>query len=163
MPKDVITITDSDSNEDDLIDASNKNTDLLRYLHDDKSVPVFSSTTHFSYSEAVEIILSRNKERVCCRHPVLVEENVSFLVDINQLSHVDDIKADDCGHWIHNGRKTTKVAVWTSKGAITKVVSINKNFKNPPDENSKLFMLVRVYYVHDPHSDFKRTYYYLYG
>lgn len=160
MPKDVITITDSDSSEDDLIDASNKNTDFLRYLHDYKSVPVFSSTTHFSYSEAVEIILSRNKERVCCRHPVLVEENASFL---NQLSHVDDSKADDCGHWIHNRRKTTKVAVWTSKGAITKVVSINKNSKSPPDENSKLFMLVRVYYVHNPHSDFKRTYYYLYG
>ena len=98
MRKDVITITDSDSNEDDVIDASNKNTELVRYLHGDKSVPEFSSTTHFTYSEAVEIILSRNKERVYCRHPVLVEENASFLIDINQLSHVDDIKADDCGH-----------------------------------------------------------------
>ena len=57
----------------------------------------------------------------------MVEENASFLIDISQLSHVDDIKADDCGHWIHNGRKTTKVAVWISKGAITKVVSTNKN------------------------------------
>ena len=121
MPKDVITITDSDSSEDDVTDGStdgsNDNTELLRYLHGDKAVPIFSSTTHFTYSEAVKIILSRNKERFCCRHPVLVEENASFLVDLNQLGHIDDIKSDDCGHWIHNGRKTTKVAVWISKGS----------------------------------------------
>ena len=80
-----------------------------------------------------------------------------------QLGHVDDIKSDGCGHWIHNGRKTTKFAVWISKGSITKVVSTSKNLKDSPDENSKLFTLVRIYYVHDPHSDFKRTYYYLYG
>ena len=163
MPKDVITITDSDSSDDDVTDGSNDNTGVMRYLHGDKAVPIFSSTTHFTYSEAVKIILSRNKEQVCCRHPVLVEENASFLVDLNQLGHVDDIKSDDCGHWVHNGRKTTKVAVWISKGSITKVASTSKNSKNSPDENSKLFTLVRIYYVHDPHSDFKRTYYYLYG
>ena len=33
----------------------------------------------------------------------------------------------------------------------------------PPDENYRLYTLVRVYYVHDPHRDFKKTYYYLFG
>jgi len=32
--------------------------------------------------------------------------------DLSQLAHVDDIKSDYCGHWIHNGKKMTTVAVW---------------------------------------------------
>ena len=67
-----------------------------------------------------------------------------------------DIKADDCGHWIHNGKKTTKIAVWKHGNVISKVVSTKAS--NPPDENSQLYTLVRVYYVNDPHGNFKRMY-----
>lgn len=70
----------------------------------------------------------------------MVEENASFLVDLNQLDHVDDIKADDCGHWIHNGRKTTKVAVWISKGTVTKVVATIKI--------SKVHQMKTANYIH---------------
>ena len=63
------------------------------------------------------------------------------------------------GHWVHNGMKTTKVAVRKQGIQITKVVSVKTS--SPPDENSQLHTLVRVYYVHDPHEDFKRTYNYL--
>lgn len=132
------------------------------YLHGDKSVPIFSRRTHYNYSEAIEILLSKHKDRVCVKHPIAVEENASFLVDLDKLDHVDDIKSDDCGHWKHNGRKTIKVAVWSTKSKIS-VVSTSKKAKSPPDENSRLYTLSRVYYVNDPHDDFKRTYYYLYG
>lgn len=156
--EDIIIIDDSVSDSDDSIK------DEVCFLHGDKSVPIFSSRTHYNYSEAVEILLSReHKERVCTKHPIAVEENASFLVDLDKLAHVDDIKSDDCGHWKHNGRKTMKVAVWNNKSKITKVVSTSKTIHSPPDENSKLYTLSRVYYVNDPHSDFKRTYYYLYG
>jgi len=90
-----------------------------------------------------------------------VQDNSSFVVDLSQLAHVDDIKSDDCGHWIHNGKKTTAVAVWKQGSHVTKVVSVKTT--TPPDENCRLYTLVRVYYVHDPHRDFKKTYYYLFG
>lgn len=126
-------------------------------------MPIYSSSTHYSYTEAVKIILHSPLDKVCSKHPVRVECNATFLVDLSKLDHADDIKADDCGHWIHNGRKTTKVVVWKSNEVVTRVVSTAKDRKSPPDENSEIYSLIRVYYNHDPHSDFKRTYYYLYG
>ena len=131
--EDIIIIKDTDSD-----DSSHE--DELCYLHGEKSVPIFLSRTHYNYSKAIEILLSECRERVCT---IVVEENVSFLVDIDKLAHVDDIKSNDCGHWI----RTMKVTVWSNKNKITKVVSTSKKATSPPDENSKLYMLSRVYYV----------------
>ena len=135
----------------------------ISYLHGDVGVPIYSSTTHYSYSDAVKILQHCPENKICSKHPVRVERNATFVIDLAKLDHADDIKADDCGHWIHNGRKTTKVVGWKKNGVITRVASTSKGRKVPPDENSELYTLVRVYYTHDPHSDFKRTYYYLYG
>lgn len=151
----MIIIEDSDE------EPSDTSPDSMCYLRGEKEVPVYSTTTHFSYSEAVNMLLVANQDKICTRHPTMVEDNSSFVVDLSKLAHADDIKADDCGHWIHNGKKTTKVAVWKHRNEISKVVSTKSS--SPPDENSQLYTLVRVYYVNDPHGDFKRVYYYLFG
>ena len=135
----------------------------VSYLNEDHATPLYSNSTHYAYSEAVKIILECPEDKLCSKHPVLVEQNAAFVVNLGQLDHADDIKADDCGHWIHNGRKSTKITLWKRNGVVTTVLSTSKCRKSPPDENSELYTLVRVYYTHDPHSDFKRTYYYLYG
>lgn len=122
---------------------------------------MYSSTTHYSYSEAVNILLATENDKICTKHPTLVEDKLSFVIDLSKLAHIDDIKSDDCGHWVHNGKKTTNVAVWKQGIRITKVVSVKTS--SPPDEKSQLYTLVRVYYVHDPHEDFKTAYYYLFG
>jgi len=82
------------------------------YLHEDKHVPIFSHKKQFTYSEAVQILLSPCQDRVCTKQPIAVEQNASFLVDLNKLEDIDDIKSDNCGHWIHKGTKTTKTAAW---------------------------------------------------
>ena len=90
-----------------------------------------------------------------------MEDNSAFVVNLTKLDHVDDIKFDDCGHWIYNGRKTINVVVWKQNHKVMKVVSVNN--ARTPDENSEICNLVRVYYVNNPHADFKRTYHYLFG
>lgn len=77
------------------------------YLHGDKSFTIFSRRTHYNHSEAIEILLSKHKDRVCVKHPIAVEENASFLVDLDKLDHVDDIKSDDCGHWEKNNKSSS--------------------------------------------------------
>lgn len=134
-----------------------------KFLHEDREVPIFSSATHYSYKEAVNIMLNPSMNKICSKHPLRVECNATFLVDLSKLDHADDMKADDCGHWIHNGRKTTKLVVWKNGSSITRVSSTTKSRKSPPDENSEIYSLIRIYYNHDPYSDFKRTFYYLYG
>jgi len=81
--------------------------------------------------------------------------------DFSQLAHVDDIKSDYCGHWIRYGKKMTTVAVWKQGSHVTKLASVKTI--NSPDENCKLYTLLRVYFVHNPHQDFKRNCYYLFG
>ena len=100
---------------------------------------------------------------MCSKHPVLFEQNANFVINLTKLDHPDDIKGDYCGHWIHNGTKNTKITVWKRNGAVTQVLSTSTSVKSPPDENSKRFTMARVYYTKDPHSGFKRTYYYFHG
>ena len=83
------------------------------------------------------------------------------MISLKCLEDPDDIKSDDSGHWIHNGRKTTCVSVWHKNGSVFNVKSIPKLIN--PDENSQVYSLVRTYYVHDPHHDFKRIFYHLFG
>lgn len=51
-----------------------------------------SSSTHYQYSDAVKILLSRSDDKVCSKHPVLVEQNASFVINLTKLDHSDDIK-----------------------------------------------------------------------
>lgn len=55
-----------------------------------------------TYNEAVHILLDPDKTRVCKKQPILVEQNYTFLVDLNSLDDPDDIKSDDCGHMASN-------------------------------------------------------------
>ena len=98
--------------------------------------------------------------RICTQQPVYVQQNYTFVVDLNALED-PDIKSDDCGHWVHNGRKSTKVAVWLKGNKVVSVKSTSK--MTAPDETSKVFTLSRTYHYHDPHGDFKRTFFYLFG
>ena len=43
-----------------------------------------------------------------------------FLVDLSSLDDPEDIKSDDCGHWVH----TTIVAVTSQSGEVTDVKRI---------------------------------------
>ena len=131
-----------------------------KYLNNDKCVPIYDvRSSGCTYSKAVRVLLGGDDSLTCTKHPILVENNYMFLVDLTLLDDPDDIKSDDCGHWVHNGRKSTHIAVKCRNGKVTDVRSIGKSM--PPDENSRsrVYCLVCTYYSHDPHEDFKRIFY----
>ena len=131
-------------------------------MHGDRNLPIYDvRNSGLTYSEAIRILLDGDKSLVCHRQPIIVENNCLFLVNLPSLDDPDDIKSDDCGHWVHNGRKSTCVAVTFQNKKIVDVKSVAKPI--PPDENSVIHCLVRTYYIHDPHSDFKRIFYHIYG
>ncbi len=82
----------------------------VSYLNGDHATPILLSFTHYSYSEAIKIMLKCPEGKLCSKQPILVEQSCAFLVGLSKLDHADDIKADDCGHWTHNGRKSTKAS-----------------------------------------------------
>jgi len=109
----------------------------------------------------VRVLINCNKNLICTKQPILVEQNCIFVINLKCLEDPEDIKSDDSGHWIHNGRKTVYVSVQYKNGNITDIKSISKPV--PSDENSQVYSLVRTYYTHDPHEDFKRIFYHLFG
>lgn len=134
-------------------------------MNDDKSVPIYDvRSSGCTYSEAVKALLDGNDSLICKKQPILVEENYMLLVDLSALDDPDDIKSDDCGHWIHNGRKSTTVTVKSRNGKVVDVKSITgRKSSIPQDENSRTFRLVRTYYSHDPNNYFKRIFYHIFG
>ena len=133
-----------------------------KYLHNDPNLPIYDIRNNgCTYSEAVKILLNGNENLVCHQPPILVENNYMFLVDLSSLDDPEDIKSDDCGHWVHNGRKSIIVAVTSQSGKVTDVKRIEKPM--PPDENSTVYTLIRTYYAHDPHQYFKRIFYQIFG
>ena len=134
--------------------------DYTGFLHGDENLPIYGTqSSGCTYAEAVWILLNADKSRICSKQPILVQQNYIFVVNLKLLEDPDDIKSDDCGHWVHNGRKSTRVAVWLKSGEVVCVKSTNTSV--PPDENSKVYTLVRTYYSQDPNQDFKRTFYHL--
>ena len=93
-------------------------TEFSKYLHfRDKLLPIYDVRNNgYTYSEAVRILLSCDKSLICKKQPILVEQNCSFVISSKCLEDPDNIKSDDSGHWIHNGRKTTCVSVWHKNG-----------------------------------------------
>ena len=133
-----------------------------KYLNNDKCVPIYDvRNIGCTYSKAVRVLLDGDASLICTKQPILVENNYMFLVDLNLLDDPDDIKSDDCGHWMHNGRKSIHVAVKFQNENVIDVQSIGKS--TTPDENSRVYCLVRTYYIHDPHKDFKRILYHIFG
>ena len=130
-----------------------------KYLHNDRRLPIYDvCNSGCIYSEAVKILLVGDQSLVCSQQPIL---NYMFLVNLMSLDDPDDIKSDDCGHWVHNGCKSTCVAVKSQNRKVINVKSLGKLIS--PDENSSVYCLVRTYYAHDPHDDFKRILYHIFG
>jgi len=84
-----------------------------------------------------------------------------FLVNLSSLDDPEDIKSDDCGHWVHKARKSTDVAVKSQNGKVAEVKRIEQLI--PPDKNSVVYTFVRTYYAHDPYNYFKRIFYHIFG
>jgi len=133
-----------------------------KYLHNDPNLPIYDiRNSGCTYSEAVKILLNKNESLVCHKQPILVENNYMFLVNLSSLDDPDDIKSDDCGHWVHKGRKSTTVAVEFQNKKVAQVKKIEQLI--PPDENSSVYTFVRTYYAHDPYNYFKRIFYHIFG
>ena len=76
----------------------------------------------YSGEQIVQILCnpSLSDEIICCTHPVLVESNVSFIVDLSKLAHPHDVCDNDLdlesSHLLY-GRRCT-IARKQSKSAM---------------------------------------------
>jgi len=76
------------------------------------------------------------------------------MVNLNCVGCVSDLRADDCGVWIHKGVRKTYVVVDDSKTVV-----FWKHEQCPDDDFvqlNHLYLLTRIYHVLQASPDFKR-------
>ena len=83
-----------------------------------------------------------------CDHPILVQNNVAFVIDISKLQCRDDIRADDMGSWRCTGSRILTCYV-SFDGDVCSIVG-------KQTETSHVVKIRRQYHVHGTDRDLHR-------
>ena len=130
----------------------------LEYLHNNLELPIYERTSQ-TYSARIicEILLDEDlsTSKIATSHPVSVQENLVIVVGVSQLHKPEDIRADDLGSWVCNGKRSNICEV--EDGHVTEV------FSGPSTKRENTYCLVRRYYKHVTSGDFRRTIAEIYG
>lgn len=126
----------------------------LVYLNNNMNIPIFEQTSdHYTTKAIVEILLDKHLplSKIATSQPVNVQSNMVFVVDLSKLSSPEDIRADDLGSWLCNGKRRQQCSV-NKFGRVTDAnLTINKSRKQ------LLYTLVKRYYRHATASDYRRV------
>jgi len=86
----------------------------LENLHDNIQLPIFEQRVHnYTGREIAEILLDPDlsSNNIATSHPVSVQNNMVFVVDLSNLEKPEDVHADDLGSWICNGKRCANCEV----------------------------------------------------
>ena len=120
------------------------------YYHGDQLLPVFewlSCTTERRYTveEICSLLMDPNlssSSKIAHAHPVLISDNVAFIIDTRKLKHKDDVKSDDMGVWINNRVDVTNFRYHKANRKVTR--------------SKEGYALKRVYYKHGQSVDLRK-------
>ena len=94
--------------------------------------------------------------RIATKQPVCVQENLVFIVDLSHLEKPEDVRADDLGSWVCNGKRTMRCVV--EDGCVLDVIP-----GLVPQADRRSYLLVKRYYKHATAGDFRKTIAEIYG
>ena len=124
----------------------------MEYYHENINLPVYGHPKHgYNCEEIVHILLDPvfADRLLSTTHPVSVEHNVSFVIDLNSLSNPNDVRADDIGSWKCTGSRCLTFLV---KIGPTTCHIVN----NVSGSGGKQVQIRRQYHVHGTDSDLHR-------
>ena len=91
----------------------------IEFYNNNKKLPVHGHPSKgYSIEQLFHILLDLefDADYLCSDHPVLVQNNVCFVVDLSKLKSRDDICADDLGTWKCTGSRVHKFPAKMSDG-----------------------------------------------
>ena len=86
----------------------------MEYYHENQCLPVYGHPRKgYSGEEIVKILMNPKfrDDLLCSTHPVSVQNNVSFVVDLSKLKDPNDVRADDLGTWKCTGSRLLQFSV----------------------------------------------------
>ena len=96
-----------------------------------------------------------NPIELCVTQPVNIAHDVSFIIDNNKFSCIDDLKCDDMGKWIHKGSPKCFLRVRDVDEQI-RVELVGDNSCASSIAGDKIFILKRVYYENASSPDLRK-------
>ena len=119
------------------------------YFHDDPALPIFehigaTGKRLCSVEDVVRILLSpslQSSKFISTKIPTSVNENLAFVVNLDQHDDQKDALSDDMGVWKNNGVDTSHDHVSFSKSEVEFV----QKFHPPIASNSCTYIVKRVY------------------
>lgn len=124
--------------------------DVIQHFNGNRNCPLFSSCAPtYSTKEIVSILICSEEDKVCTERPIACRRNASFVLDTSCLDNRDDYKADDNGSFHHHGKKVEHMEL-DDEGDVVKLDS------KPDILQEGQYKLLRTYWVHNSHPQFKR-------
>ena len=116
----------------------------------DVYLPVFSwKQEPHRWTETVETLLGFcEPECLCTSQPLMISNNVTFLISNSNFKNVRDIACDEMGAWKHNGSPPTRFGADNSTRSL-KIIPSKAN-----DLNS--YILKRIYYENKSSPDLRK-------
>jgi hypothetical protein len=99
-----------------LTDSDRELEEHIELYHGNLSLPVYTRSKQVLSPENVTCLLMSvgDQSKVCRVPPTGVANNVTFLVDLQELKSENDVKCDDMGNWRNNSnKKFTFYIEWT--------------------------------------------------
>ena len=108
----------------------------------------------YTAERIVKILLDPNIDRnkICKRRPILVEESSTYVVDLDLLQDPEDVKKDNFGVWKYSGSHTIK---FESRITEDGVLEIGRSTFSSSKGWEK-FSLRRLHSTHPTNSKFRR-------
>ena len=123
----------------------------VEYYHDNKCLPVYGHPPKgYSGEEIVKILLNPTfqDELLCSTHPVSVQNNASFVVDLSKLKDPNDVRADDLETWKCTGSRLLQFTV--------KITDTDCCIINDTSSGAEVVYVRRQYHVHATDPDLYR-------
>ena len=124
-------------------------------------VPIFEKPPEkYSAYRIMQILLSPNidPKRIAKKRPLQAPFSSTFLVDLGQLSHPDDVKKDMYGKWLYSGSHSDVfLCSFSSSGQVV----VEKAAPGASGDN--VYSLRRLHSVHPSNVEFRRVLALLFG
>ena len=114
----------------------------------------------YSAYQIMQILLNTklNKERIAKERPLQAPFSSTYVVDLHNLSHPDDIKKDIYGKWLHSGSHSD---VFLCSYSPDEEPLIEK--AAPGASGNNVYSLRRLHSVHPSNTEFRRVLAFLFG
>ena len=109
----------------------------------------------FGIDDAVKLIFNADQDVICSKQPVGCKKSATFIVNVSNFGHSDDVRADDLGVWSNKGVRTNYFRIsFRNSGKVKQLENLGT--RQPAEKSPSIYSLKRTYWRHSEVDKFCR-------